>query len=119
MPTVSFGEGVTPLQGIERRLKCTVFILAAHQLMNRVEKIPVVQRTFGKRSQFFLRLAERKSQLVDAPIVIGILQRTGCILVDPHIIRHITQLVVILMSQTSGRGNLGMHFLRTVLHSFP
>ena len=119
MPTVSFGEGVTPLQGIERRLECTVFILAAHQLMNRVEKIPVVQRTFGKRSQFFLRLAQRKSQLVDAPIVIGILQRTGCILVDTHIIGHITQLVVILMPQASGRGNIGMHILRTALHGFP
>ena len=119
MPAVSFGKGITPLQGIERRLERTVLILAAHQLVGRVEKIPVVQRAFGERSQFFLRLAERKSQLVDAPIAIGILQRTGCILVDTHIIGHITQLVVILMSQASGRGNLGMHILRTALHGFP
>ena len=121
MPAVSFGKGITPLQGIERRLERTVLILAAHQLVGRVEKIPVVQRAFGERSQFFLRLAERKSkkELVDAPIVIGILQRTGCILVDTHIIGHITQLVVILMSQASGRGNLGMHILRTALHGFP
>ena len=60
-----------------------------------------------------------KVPAVDAPIVIGILQRTGCILVDTHIIGHITQLVVILMPQASGRGNIGMHILRTALHGFP
>lgn len=63
VPAVSFRKGITPLQGIERRLECAVLILAAHQLVVRIEKIPVVQRTFGKRSQFFLRLAQRKSQL--------------------------------------------------------
>ena len=66
-----FGKGITPLQGIERRLETPSSFLPRISLWAG-RKDPGSSARLAKGASSFFDLLERKSQLVDAPIVIGI-----------------------------------------------
>ena len=74
--------------------------------------------------QLLLALAELPAKLVDAPVVVGILEGAGHILVDVsetvvYIIGHIAELVVIVITAATRRTHLGMHGIGTVHHCLP
>ena len=118
MPTIPFRESISPFQRRERSHELAVFILSTHQLGFLIKQVFIVHRTFGIQVKFFFRTSQVFCDLVDAPVVIGIFQRTGGILVDLHIIRHIAQFVVIFMSEATGRRNRRMYILRSVDQTF-
>ncbi len=91
----------------------------AHLTTLPVEHLLIVHRSFGKRFQFLLGLAERLAQLVDAPVIIVIFQGTGHTLIDFLIIRHIAQLIVVLKTMTSGRIHFRMNSIGSMNHSLP
>ena len=47
------------------------------------------------------KVGNKKEVKKDAPVIISILQSTGSVLVDFHIVWYISQLVIIFMSQAS------------------
>ena len=118
MPTVSLGKCISPLQRRERFLEFSVPVLAAHQLTFGVEKILIVQGTFGKESNFFLRPFQFLCQTVNAPVIVCILQCAGSILVDVHIVWDITQTVIVFIAQSPGGGYFGMHIFGSVQQPF-
>ena len=118
VPAISFRESVPPFQRREWRLECTVFIASAHQFEFFVEKILVVHGTFGEEVNLFLRTFQFFGEFVDTPVVVCIFQCTGSVLVDFHIVRDITQFVVVLISQASCGRDFGMHTFRSVNQSF-
>ena len=101
VPAISFRESVTPFQRRKWRLECTVFVASAHQFGFFVEKILVVHGTFGEEVNLFLRTFKFLCQLVDTPVIVCIFQRACGVLIDFYIIRHVTQFIVIFISQTS------------------
>ena len=119
VPAVAFGEGVTPLERVEGCLELAVLQLAAHQTGLGVEYLAVVHGAQLEWAQLLVLLAQCLAHLVDTPVVVGILQGTGHILLDVYIVGHIAQLVVVFVSETAGRAYLGVNCLGTVYHSLP
>ena len=119
MPAITFRKGVSPFQRVERRLEGAVFILATHQFVLGVIQILIVHRSLCEDFNLFFRLLQSFAKLVDTPVIISILQCAGCILVNADIIRHVTQLIIIFIPQTSGRTHFRMHSIRSVFHGFP
>ena len=119
MPAIAFRKGIPPLQRIERRLELTIFILATHQFMFGIIQILIVHGPLGEDLYFLFRLVQSFTQLIDTPVIVSVLQRTGCILIDTYVIRNIAQFIVIVISETSGRRHLRMYCVSSVLHSFP
>ena len=90
MPAITFRKGIPPFQRVERRLKLSVFILTPHQVVRGIEQIFIIMSPFqiqvgfaGRTSQFFTHLS-------NTPVVVSILQSTGCTLINTYIIRHIS-----------------------------
>ena len=98
MPAVALGEGVTPFQRAEGRLERPVLEPAAHEFGFGIKHVAVVHRPLGIDLDFTLGLAQCLAQAVDAPVVVGILQRPGHTLVDTDIVGDVTQFVVILVA---------------------
>ena len=73
VPRVTFGEGITPLIGREGTLEGAVLVATAHELILGVEDVLVVQGVLLERSQFLLALTEGTAELVDTPVIVGIL----------------------------------------------
>ena len=113
MPAVSFGKGVSPLKRIERCLESSVGIFATHQFRFQVKQVPVVLASLLIEFQFFCRASQLLAHAVDTPVIVCILQCTCGTLIDFHIIRHISQFIVILISATSGSRNPWMHAIGT------
>ena len=68
----------------------SVFILTPHQVVRGIEQIFIIMSPFqiqvgfaGRTSQFFTHLS-------NTPVVVSILQSTGCTLINTYIIRHIS-----------------------------
>ena len=119
MPSITLCKGITPLQRIERRHKLAILQSATHQVCFLIKHLLIIHRTLGKRLQLLSRLSQSLTQLIDAPVIVSIFQGTGYTLIDLHIVWHVTQLIVILISQTSGRVYLRMNSLGTMNHSLP
>ena len=117
MPTVAFGKSIAPFIRTERRLECTIFVFPAHQIVLFIENEPIVFTPFPIKIDFFLRTVQLLRQSHNTPIIIGILQRARHILVNTYIIRYISFLIVIFISQSSRRRNLGVHMIRSVQNS--
>ena len=117
MPTVAFGKSITPFIRTERKLECTIFVFPAHQIVLFIENEPIVFTPFPIKIDFFLRPVQLLRQSHNTPIIIGILQRARHILVNTYIIRYISFLIVIFISQSSRRRNLGVHMIRSVQNS--
>ena len=77
----------------------------------------IIHRPFRIFVDFFLRTSQSFRQPINTPIVISIFQRAGRTLINPHIIRHVSQLVIILIAQTSSGRSLGMHVFSPVHQS--
>ena len=67
---------------------------------------------------FALGLAEELAHLIDAPIVVGIFECASHIFVDAHIVRHITEFVVVFVAEATGRRYFGVHMVGTIHHRF-
>ena len=119
VPCVALGESIAPLKRAEWRLERTVVIAAAHEFCLIVEHMAVVERMFAEGLQLVLALTQFLSQLIDTPIVVGILQGACHALVDAHIVGHISQSVVVLEAQSAGRRHLWMHMIGTIDDSLP
>ena len=118
VPVVSLGEGIAPLQRRERRLEGAVLVAAPHQAALLVEHIPIVQRPLGEKFLFLLRTVQSLGHPVDAPVIVGILQRAGHVLVDTYIVGDIAQFIIILVSQAARGRDFGMNIFRPVQQSF-
>ena len=118
MPAVAFSKRVTPFQRRERRHELAILVLAAHQQRFLVEQISVVHGAFGKQVHFLLRTLQILCQFIDTPVVVSIFQCTGRVLINLYIVRHITQFVVIFISQTAGRRHLRMHVFSSMNQTF-
>ena len=119
MPGITLCKGIAPLQRIERRHELAILQPSSHQLRFLIKYLLIIHRTLGKRLQLLSRLTQSLTQLIDTPVIVSIFQGTGYTLIDLHIVWHITQLVVILVSQTSGRVYLRMNSLSTMHHCLP
>ena len=103
VPAVALGEDTAPLEGIEVALEGAVGIAASHQPRLLVENVAVVVGVAAIGLQHFLAFAQGPSQLIDAPVVVGIFQRAGHALVDAFVAGHVAQLVIELPSSPSRR----------------
>ena len=101
MPRVAFGEGVAPLVGAERRLERAVFVTAPHQAGFGIEQVFVIGGSSFEPVDI-PGLAQLFRNLCNAPVVVSVFQRPGGALVDAHVVGHIAQRVVILVSEASG-----------------
>ena len=101
MPAVTLGEGVAPLQRRERCLELAVLVATAHELGLGVKHVLIVVGACEERFELFLALAQGFTKLVDAPVVVGILECAGHVLVNLDIVRHIAELVVIFVTETT------------------
>ena len=119
VPSIALGEGITPLQWIEGSLELSIQQSAAHQTALLVEHFLIVLSTLGKRLQLLLRFAQGFTKLIDTPVVVSILQGASHALIDLHIIRHIAQLVVILITITTCRVDFRMNSVGTMHHCLP
>ena len=111
MQTVAFREITTPFERAERLRKRAVLVTAHHQVVLRIEQILIVQCSLAIRLKFFVRLAQLLAQLPDTPVVVGIFQRPGSILIDSDIARNIAETVVVFPAKASRRAHLRMHFV--------
>ena len=84
-----------------------------------IVQVLVVHGTLCINGYLLFGLVQGFTQLIDAPVIISIFQRTGGIFIDAYIIRYVAQLIVIFITETSGRRNLRMNIICTVFHSFP
>ena len=114
MPAISFRESISPFQRRERSHKLAVLILSTHQFGLFIKQVFIVHCTFGIQIQFLFRTSQVFCNLVDAPVIIGIFQRTGGILVNLYIIRHISQFIVIVMPKAASRRNCRMYVFCSV-----
>ena len=89
MPAVSFGKSIPPFEWRERRHESAVLFLSPHQPGFRIKQIFIVQGPTGKQVDFRFRTLQFLGQLIDTPVIIGIFQRTGRILMDVYITGHI------------------------------
>ena len=101
MPTVSFAELAAPVLGNELVVEGSLLFATAHQLAIGVIDIGIVEGCLLIRSQFGFALSHGSSQRVDAPVVVGILQRARHILPDAHVARHIAQTVIVVVTHTT------------------
>jgi hypothetical protein len=116
MPRVTLGEGVAPLVGTERRLELAVPEATAHQTGFGVEDIAVVPGTRRPLVQFSLGTVQFLRHLQNTPVVVGVFERTCHVLGNVHVVRDISQLVVVLVPPASGRRNGRVHVLRGIHH---
>ena len=114
VPTVSFGEGIAPFKRIERRLEFAVGISSAHQFGVGVEYVAVIPASLFIEFQLVGGTAQFLSHAVDTPVVVGILQCSGYIFVDFHIIGDISQLVIVFMSVASRTGYVRVYIVGTM-----
>ena len=119
VPSIALGEGITPLQRIERSLELSILQTTTHQTTLLVEYFLIVLSTLSKRLQLFLRFAQGFTKLIDTPVIVSILQGASHALIDLHIVRHIAQLVVILITMTTCRVDLRMNGVGTMYHCLP
>ena len=91
--TVTLGEGIAPLEGVEVGHPLSVLQLSAHQLVLGVVQVLVVHGTFAINLNLRFGLAQCLAQFVDAPVVERIFQGAGCAFAN-LVIRHIAQAVV-------------------------
>ena len=119
VPTVALCEDIAPLQRVVRCLEFAVLLLAAHQLGFWIEEVAVVHGALLIRSQFLRFLAQSLSKLIDAPIIVGIFQRTGSTLVDLYVARHIAQLVVILIACSTRRSDIWVDSIGSMHNGLP
>src|SRR3712207_5556121 len=119
VPCVALSERVAPLERAVRTLETAVFISSSHQIDALVEHVTVVIGPLGKGFQFLFRLSEGFSQSVNTPIVVGIFERSGHAFVDFDVVRHVTQLVIILISQSARAANGGVNGVGAMLHGLP
>ena len=101
VPAVTLGEGITPFQRREGGHELAILQAATHQVGLLVEEVTIVQRTASEKLLLLLRTIQVLRQLPDAPVIVGILQRASSVLVDLHVVRYITQRVVIFVSTTA------------------
>ena len=117
VPAVTLGECISPFIRAERLLERPVLVASAHETGRAVEDIPVVHCTLCPFVQLLLRPAHLLGYLQDAPVVVGIFQCTGNILVDLDIIRHIADSVVVFVSETARGIDFRMDILCSVYDS--
>ena len=96
MPGIALGEGIAPFERAERSLELAVLVASTHQIGTFVKNVAVVEGMFAEGCKLFLRFAESLAKLVDAPVVVGIFESSGYILVYLYVVGHIAELVVIL-----------------------
>ncbi len=101
VPRVAFREVAAPFQRRERQSERSVGATAAHERCRWEENIAVVAGTAGIRLQFAGGAAESESKTVDAPVVVGILQRAGHAFIDANIARHVAQTVIVVETETA------------------
>ena len=101
VPRVTLGEVTTPLERAERLTELTILLASLHEVVLWIEEVAIVHGMAGVRLQFLFLLAQQLTDLQDAPVVVGILQRAGSTLVDLHIARHIAQAVVVVEAATT------------------
>ena len=118
VPAVSFSKRVSPFERIERRLEGTVGFLSAHQLRFRVEQVTVILASFLINFQFLFRTSQLLSHPIDTPVIVSIFQGTCRILVDVHIIGHISQFIIVVKSPTTGCKDARMHTVGTFQQAF-
>src|SRR5580698_5233100 len=95
MPAIPLRKRIAPFERIEGRLPAPVLVFPPHQLMKGIIQVFLVHRPGSIDLKLIRRTPERLTKPVDTEIIVRILQRPGCILIELYIIRHITQLVVI------------------------
>ena len=108
VPAIAFGEGVPPLKGVEGRLKLSVLQSSTHQAGLWVKDVAVVHRPFPVGTQLAETFAQRFAKLIDAPVVVGILQGACHALVDLHVVGHIAETVVVFETHSSRAADRGM-----------
>ena len=114
MPTVTLSKVTAPLQRRKVFFKLSILLLTAHQIVIGTEEALVVHGSPLELLDFLFRTIQFLGQLQDTPIIIGILQRTGCTFMNTHIARHIAQLVIVFVSQAPCRRDLRMNILCTI-----
>ena len=119
VPGVALSEGVAPLQRTERRLERAVFIAATHELRFVVEHVLIVHGTLAEWFQLFIRLAQSLTELVDAPVIVGVFQRTSHILVDTHIVGYVAKFVVVFKAKATRGRYIGVNGVGSVNNSLP
>ena len=116
VPGVALGVGVAPLVGAERLLERAVLVAAAHQARLGIEQVAVVLRPREPFLLLFGRAAQFRGHLCDAPVIVGVLERTGDVFVDADVVGNITQRVVVLMPQTARRAHRRVHLVGSRRH---
>ena len=69
--------------------------------------------------QLLRALAEGLAKLIDAPVVVGIFEGAGDVLVDLHVVGHVAEAVVIFKSESSRRRYLRMYSIGAMHYGFP
>ena len=119
VPSVALGEGVAPLQRRERLLELAVLQTTAHEVGLLVEHVAVVERALAERLKLLLRLAQLLAELVYAPVVVSVLECASHVLVNLHVVRHVAQLVVVFVAETTSRRNRRVNSLCAMHNSLP
>ena len=115
VPRVSLGEGVAPLVGAEGRLERPVGIASAHQARFGIEEVFIVLRSlFQHRS--VVRFSQFFRHLRDAPVVVGVFERPGGIFGNIHVIRDISQRIVILIPPAPCGAHRGVYLPASCEH---
>ena len=115
VPRVSLGEGVAPLVGAEGRLERPVGIAAPHQARFGIEEVFIVLRSlFQHRS--VVRFSQFFRHLRDAPVVVGVFERSGGIFGNIHVIRDISQRIVILIPPAPCGAHRGVYLPASCEH---
>ena len=119
VPSIALGEGIAPFEGTKGALEAAVLVASTHQIDCFVKHVTIVLCPLSKRLQFLSRLSERLTELINAPVIVSILERSGHILIDIHIIGHVAQLIIVFVSLTSRAANGRMYGIGTMLHGLP
>ena len=86
---IAFGEVSSPFEGAEGTAESSVGLTSVHELVLRIEHVAIVQGGLLVRLQLLLVYVQGLAQRIDAPVVVGIFQRTGGIFPNTHVARHV------------------------------
>ena len=103
MPAVSFSKCIAPFIRTEWRLESTIKITAPHQFPAIIENVFIVHRSFCIQINLIFWFTCLLRNLPDTKICIGILKGAGSILINTNIIRHISEIIVIICSEPPDR----------------
>ena len=116
---IAFGEVPSPLERAEGAAEAAVGLAAVHQAHLGIKDIAVIEGGLLIGRQVFLGHLQGLAQLVDAPVIIGIFQRTGRILGNIHVAGNVAQGVIVLPAQAAGRAHRRVHGMGAVGDGLP